>query len=301
MIALNKVLFPTLGSPTTPSFINYLSFISVFLNTNNYTTLHFFVKRLEGIKVAAYIILLAVVQGLTEFLPVSSSGHLVLMEQIFGVQVDMVFMSILMHLGTLVAVFVYYRKKIFNLIKKPFSKEVGYLCLSVVPAALFVLMFKDFVTKSFDGSLLAWGFLVSSCMLFVADKVSKKYKGTSPFTYKTALLMGVFEAVAIFPGVSRSGSTLCAGIFSGVDSDEALDFSFLMSIPIILASTFFEIFDMGSAVRNINFSFILIGFFVAFICGLISIKLTINFTKKIKLKYFSIYLLFLAFITFYFV
>ena len=118
---------------------------------------------------------LGVVQGLTEFLPVSSSGHLVLMEQIFGVKVDMVFMSILMHVGTLIAVLIYYRKKIAYILRNPFSKQTWYLILSTIPAVIFVLVFKDFVTGSFGGAALGFGFLVSSVMLFVADIVSKKY------------------------------------------------------------------------------------------------------------------------------
>ena len=248
-----------------------------------------------------YIMLLAVVQGLTEFLPVSSSGHLVLMEQIFNVKVDMMFMSILMHLGTLIAVVIYYRKKIFYLIKNPFSKTNFYLVLSTIPAGIFVLIFKDFLTNSFNGALLGFGFLVSSIMLFVADKVSKKYEPNAEFSYKTALLMGVFEAVAVFPGISRSGSTLCAGIFSGADPDEVLDFSFLMSVPIIIASTVFEVLDLGAGILKVNIWFIIVGLILSFVCGLISIKLTINFTKKIKLKYFSIYLLLVAIFTFFIV
>lgn len=248
-----------------------------------------------------YIMLLAVVQGLTEFLPVSSSGHLVLMEQIFNVKVDMMFMSILMHLGTLIAVVIYYRKKIFYLIKNPFSKTTFFLLLSTIPAGIFVLIFKDFLTNSFNGALLGFGFLVSSIMLFVADKVSKKYEPNAEFSYKTALLMGVFEAVAVFPGISRSGSTLCAGIFSGADPDEVLDFSFLMSVPIILASTVFEVLDLGAGILKVNIWFIIVGLILSFVCGLISIKLTINFTKKIKLKYFSIYLLLVAIFTFFIV
>ena len=246
-----------------------------------------------------YVILLGVVQGLTEFLPVSSSGHLVLMEQIFGVKVDMMFMSILMHLGTLLAVLIYYRKRIFSLIKKPFSKEVWYLVLSTIPATIFVVIFKDFVTDSFNGKALGFGFLVSAIMLYVAFVVSKKYQPNAQFTYKTALIMGVFEAVAIFPGISRSGSTLCAGIFSGGKPDEVLDFSFLMSVPIIFASTIFEIFSLGKTVFSFNIWFVIIGFIVSFVCGLISIKLTINFTKKIKLKYFAIYLFLLSILTFF--
>ena len=245
-----------------------------------------------------YIILLGVVQGLTEFLPVSSSGHLVLMEQIFNVKVDMMFMSILMHLGTLIAVLIFYRKKISRLLKNPFSKEVGYLVLATIPAGVFVLIFKDFISNSFNGAALGFGFLASAIMLYVADIVSKKYQPNSVFSYKTALLMGVFEAVAIFPGVSRSGSTLCAGIFSGADPDEVLDFSFLMSIPIIIASTVFEVFEMGRSVLSVNVWFVVVGLIVSFVCGIISIKLTINFTKKIKLKFFAIYLFFVSILTF---
>ena len=117
----------------------------------------------------------------------------------------------------------------------------------LILTVFIVLIFKDFLTNSFNGALLGFGFLVSSIMLFVADKVSKKYEPNAEFSYKTALLMGVFEAVAVFPGISRSGSTLCAGIFSGADPDEVLDFSFLMSIPIIVASTFLKFLIWGKA------------------------------------------------------
>ena len=241
-----------------------------------------------------YLLFVAIVQGVTEFLPISSSGHIVLFEKIFGVGDNTVLLSVILHLGTLFSVLWYYRKRLVWLVKKPLSKEMLHLIVATIPASVFVVLFGNFVEKSFGGGFLWLGFLVSAIMLFVANWVLKKRTTSKPFTWKTALTMGLFQAVAVFPGISRSGSTLCAGLFCEADKEEALDFSFLMSVPIIIASTFFEVVKCNFSTLSTNWLQLIFALAVAFICGLFSIKITTNFTKKIKLSVFGFYLLLLS-------
>lgn len=240
------------------------------------------------------IILLGIVQGLTEFLPVSSSGHLVLLEKVFNIQGDLVLLNIFLHLGTLLAVLVYYRREVWNLIKHPLSKEVLHLGVATVPTVLMVILFKDLVDKAIGGNYLVVGFMITAFLLVL---VSLTYKKTGNINYKTAIVMGIAQGIAVVPGISRSGSTLAAGLLCGKDKEECANFSFLMSIPIILASLVYELIGLGGgAIVGVPWWQVIIGMVFAFLFGLIAIKVMLNAVKKIKLYYFSIYLVILSFV-----
>ena len=186
-------------------------------------------------------IVLGFTQGLTEFLPVSSSGHLAFLMRLFGVdEQQIMFFMIILHLGTLVAVCAIYFKDILELFKKPF-KTLGYLVIASIPAAIIGLFVDDIVEEKLLGSaylgiVLAVFFTVTATVLFITEIFAKKRQNELPLCWRTVVPMGLAQAVAVLPGISRSGSTICAGSLAGGKSEDIAKFSFLMSIPVILGS-----------------------------------------------------------------
>lgn len=240
------------------------------------------------------VIILGLVQGLTEFLPVSSSGHLVLLQSIFGIQNNVVLFDIILHMGTLLAVIIVYRKTLFGMIKKPFQPKVFKLALATLITVIIALLFKDFFVESFDGSFLIVGFLITAVFLIIAEIITKRVKINTPLSYFNAGVMGLFQGIAMMPGISRSGSTIVSGIVQGVDKSEATDFSFLLSIPIIIGSCVFEFSNVNFSTIDMNIWFLIVGFIIAFISGLFAIKIMLRIVQKAKLYYFSIYLIILS-------
>ena len=243
------------------------------------------------------IILLGVVQGLTEFLPVSSSGHLVLLEKYFDIDCNTTLTNVVLHFGTLVAVCIYYRKKLLQLVKHPLSNQTLYLIVATIPAVVFVLLFNTFVDTNMNNTLFVGiGFIVSAILLLVAENISKRTHNFAPVNQKSSLMMGVAQALAIFPGLSRSGSTLAFGLLSGVQKEEALDFSFLMSIPIILGSLVYELTNVEAFVTmSANDVLVLaMGATIAALTAILSINLMQCIIKKMKLWYFVPYLIMLG-------
>lgn len=239
-------------------------------------------------------LILGLVQGLTEFLPVSSSGHLVLLQKIFGIQNNVILFDIILHLGTLVAVVIIYRKSLWELIKHPFSTKMKFIVLGTIPTLLIAFLFKDFFENAFSGNLLFVGFLSTAVFLLLADFAHKKYSTYKTMNYKYILTMGVFQGLAILPGLSRSGSTVSSSLVLGVNKDEALEYSFLLSIPIILASLLYEVLFSPISFINIDILPILVGFVASAVFGIISIKFMIKLVKSNSYKYFSIYLIILS-------
>ena len=201
-----------------------------------------------------------------------------------------------MHLGTLLAVVLYYRKRLWGYLKKPFQKDVGYLALATVPTVVIFLLFKSFIQDSFSGDYLIIGFLVTAIILVIANFVMSKKSVNKPFDYKAALVMGVFQGLAMVPGVSRSGSTITSGVVYGCDKNKVADFSFLMSIPVIVASLVFELFELTSTSLSIGVLPLIVGFVFAFLFGLIAIKFMLKIIAKAQFYWFSIYLVILSII-----
>lgn len=254
-------------------------------------------------------IVLGFVQGLTEFLPVSSSGHIAFFQGIFGINDDEIalFFSIILHLGTLVAVCTVFWKDIIGLFKKPF-KTLGYLIVATIPAAAVGVLFKIFgLDEVFLGSAmwicLAVFFLITAIVLFVTEMVAKRRENLLPLCFKTTVPMGIAQAIAVLPGISRSGSTICAGTLSGCKREEVAKFSFLMSIPVILGSFVVELAS-GLHSGEIRQSFIdggaelgwcvALGFIVSAIAGLVAIKVMIKVIQKANYKWFSLYLVLIS-------
>ena len=245
-----------------------------------------------------YIIILGFIQGLTEFLPVSSSGHLVLLSNLFGIE-DSLFVSIMLHVATLLSILVVLRKEVWELIRHPFSEKTMKVVLATIPTCLIVLVLMPIVNASFSGAFLPVCFLVSAVLLFVTSVVSKKKVASDKFTVKNAVVMGIAQGLAVFPGISRSGSTICAGLLSGGDKEEVAKFSFLMSIPVILLSMAMEVYKIvmeGNAV-SVDALSMTLGFLVAFLVGIFAIKIMLAFTKKASFKWFSFYLIIITVLT----
>lgn len=252
-------------------------------------------------------ILLGLVQGITEFLPVSSSGHLTLVSKLFGVQNDILFVSILLHFATLFVIVFSFRKEIWEMIKHPLSKESKNIYIATVPTVLLVLFYKTCLDDFFSSSkLLPYGFLTTAMFLlltyFIAgNKKEKTDYSTQPMNKKSAFLMGVAQGFAVLPGISRSGSTICTGLLSGGKREETTRFSFIMSIPIIIASVAYEIFTGSFSLAGVGVAPLIFSFITAFVVGLIFIKLMLKIMVKAKYYWFSIYLILVAIASFFIV
>ena len=238
-------------------------------------------------------IFIGIIQGITEFLPISSSGHIVLFGSLFELD-NLLLISIVAHIGTLFAVLFCYRKRLIEIIRHPIKdKTFFHLIIATIPSIILVLIFNSFLEDNFSAKTLVWGFIISAILLIIADF---KKESTKPITKKSAIYMGISQGLALLPGISRSGSTLTCGLLVGVNKNEALDFSFLMSIPIIIASAVYESFKLIKYQLTINWFGIIIVMITSFIFGIISIKLMLKTIKKNKLYYFSIYLVVLSLI-----
>lgn len=247
------------------------------------------------------LFLLGAIQGLTEFLPVSSSGHLVLFSKIFGVE-ESLFLSILLHVATLFSIIVVFYKDIWQLIRHPFSKLSLQIVVATIPTCLIVLILMPLIKQSFMGGFLPICFVVSACLLLLAEYFSKKKKESGEFDFKIAIIMGIAQGFAVFPGISRSGTTISAGLLQGKNKEEVAKFSFLMSIPIILLSLFMEIYEVvaDKVVVNLPVGATILAFVTAFLVGVFAIKVMMKLTSKANLKWFAYELVVVAVVSLFF-
>lgn len=241
------------------------------------------------------LILLGLVQGATEFLPVSSSGHLVLLGNLFGIE-NSLFVSIILHLATLFSILVMLRKEVFTLVRHPLSRQTMLLATATIPTCLIVLVIMPLVDKAFGGAFLGVCFLVTAIVLMLAERLSKKQAKVQELNFKQAFIMGVAQGLAVFPGISRSGSTISAGLVSGADRESTAKFSFLMSIPIILLSLVLEIYKICTTGKQIEVNIVglILAFVCAFVVGILAIKWMLNLTSKANFRWFSLYLVVIA-------
>lgn len=239
-------------------------------------------------------IILGIIQGLTEFLPVSSSGHLALFQDIFNMTENNLFLTVALHFGTLLAVVVYFFKDILNLTQKGNRKTIWYLILATIPAGIVMLLLKNTIDSMFSSTKFLWvGFLITAIILFIVDCVGRRIKNHSPITYKTALIMGLSQAFAVFPGISRSGSTISGGIIlANGERKQIANFAFLMSIPVIAGSTIIEAISVDYV--NINILAVLLGVIASFVTGYLAIKFMIRLIGNCNFKWFSLYLIIVA-------
>lgn len=240
-------------------------------------------------------IILGLIQGLTEFLPVSSSGHLVLFNKLFGITEGAVTFNIALHIATLIAVISVLWKDVLDMVRKPTSKLTLLVIVATIPIGIMGFIFKDLL-KSFleTGVTIGVGFLITGTILWFAEHVSKrqqKNKKLEQTGYIDAIVIGCAQVVAMLPAISRSGSTMGGALFRKLDREFALKFSFLMSIPAIIGPAVIEGIDAvkdGSEL-GVEFLPLIIGMLVAGISGYLAVKFMLKIFTKVSLKVFSYY------------
>jgi len=243
-------------------------------------------------------LILGIIQGLTEFLPVSSSGHLELAKWIMGsnaVSEEGLLFTVTVHAATALATLVVFRKEVADIFKGllqfKWNAELIFslkIILSMVPAAVVGVLFNDEIETLFDGQILLVGamLVVTGALLFLADKATSS---ENPVGYLSALLIGISQAIAIMPGISRSGATISTAVLLGIDREKAARFSFLMVVPLILGKMTKDILDGEIAFSGDQSISLIVGFVAAFVAGLFACKWMIALVKKSQLKYFAFY------------
>jgi undecaprenyl-diphosphatase len=237
-------------------------------------------------------ILLGAVQGVTEFLPISSSGHLVLLQKILKMNEAPLFFDTMVHVGTLGAVVIVLWHEIAAILKNPFQKLTLLLVAATLPTVAAALLFKDAIENAFHGGmLLGPAFLFTACALAGAEWVSARTAGKQLADIKLpdALFIGVCQSIAILPAVSRSGLTLSGSLLCNIDRGDAARFSFLLSIPTILGALVLQIADLGNGGPPVGTVPLVIGTLTAFITGLLSIKLMLKIVREKRLFGFALY------------
>lgn len=243
-------------------------------------------------------IILGIVQGLTEFLPVSSSGHLELGKAILGdnsVPKESLLFTVVLHFATALSTMVVFRKDIWIILKGILKLEwnedlqfVSKIVVSMVPAVIVGLFFEEQLEQLFGGNILLVGcmLLVTAVLLFLADKAKDTNKKV---TFSNAFIIGVSQAVAMLPGISRSGATISTSVLLGNDKTKAARFSFLMVVPLIFGKIAKDILGGELTYDASNFTSLSVGFTAAFLAGLVACTWMISLVKKSKLSYFAGY------------
>jgi len=243
-------------------------------------------------------IVLGLVQGLTEFLPVSSSGHLVLLQKLFGITAPALFFDTMLHAGTLLAIIAVLWRDIWAILKKIIQPLTGFLIIATIPAVIAALAFGDIIEHTFEsGKFLGFCFLVTSIILVTAEKLSKvnNAEKTKSMNFFDALIIGIMQAIAIIPGISRSGATISGALFRKLDRGFAARFSFLLSIPAILGALVLQVKDLlknratETAIENIGAAAVITGTVTAAIAGFFAVKLMFKVIREKSLYGFAIY------------
>lgn len=256
-------------------------------------------------------IILGLVQGLAEFLPISSSGHLALLQQFFGIEEDKVLLfAVLLHVGTLLSVFIVYWKDIWELIvelcltmkdlctgkglrlaERPVRKLGVLIIIATIPTGIIGIVGGDFFDSLYNSVIpIGVGLIITGFLLVAAERMGNSRRGLEQMNFRNAFFIGVVQGIAICPGISRSGSTLFGSLICNLERKFAVKFVFLISIPSILGSAVLELPDAIDA--GIDPSFIgpiLVGMLVAAVSGLVAIKTMIKIVSDKKLSYFSYY------------
>lgn len=256
-------------------------------------------------------IVLGLVQGLSEFLPISSSGHLALLQSLFEINEDkVIFFAVLLHIGTLVSIFVVYHKDIYALIKelfllfkdiftgkglrieeRPIRKLGIMIIVSSIPTAIMGLLFSDYIDKIFGSlTVIAICWIITGFILLFSEKLKNNKKEIEGMKYRNAIFIGICQGLAIMPGISRSGSTIVGSLVTGLKREFAVEFAFLISIPAILGSAILEFPKaIKAGIEPSTIGPMIVGFLVAAISGYFAITTMIKIVSKHKMRYFSYY------------
>ena len=254
-------------------------------------------------------IILGVIQGLTEFLPISSSGHIEIGKVFLNVDLNnekSLFLTLILHLATAFSTILVYRKKIYEIFSDlfKFEKNPGFILsikiiISMIPAVLIALFYEKEISKLFNQNMILVGImlLITSLFLFLSDR---NFNNKSNITFKNSILIGIIQAIAILPGISRSGSTISFSVLIGLKRINAAEFSFLMVLPLIFGSILKSLFEIENYTSNVKITPLITAFISAFITGIFACRWMIILVQKSKLKYFGFYCLMLGFFSIYY-
>jgi undecaprenyl-diphosphatase len=253
-------------------------------------------------------IVLGIIQGLTEFLPVSSSGHLVLFSQLFAVEQSSLVFEVMVHVGTLFAVLVALRTEVLVLLtsvlklvrspkktrqllrEDPGCRILLAIVVGTLPAVVAALLLKDLIETLFTSTLLVGLMLVvTGTILYWTERYKVQKRGMQAISARDALVIGLGQALAIVPGLSRSGTTIAMGLFRGLDRDSSARFSFLLAIPAILGALVFSLDDLLQGTANLGWGPLGAGFLAAGLTGYVAIRFLLDLVKKGRLIWFSYY------------
>lgn len=254
------------------------------------------------------IIILAIIQGLTEFLPISSSAHLILPAEVLGWKNQGLAFDVAVHVGSLLAVMIYFRVDIYRLTIAWFStgftskmnadaKLAWFVVIGTIPAGLFGLLMKDWIELNARSALvIAITTIVFGLLLWYADVKATQEKSIKGLTLKDTVIIGLAQALAIIPGTSRSGVTMTAGLLLGLNRESAARFSFLLSIPIILAAGLFSTLDLLEDSSKVDWNALIYGAAFSFVAAYLCIYLFLSWISRIGMLPFVIYRLILGII-----
>ena len=256
------------------------------------------------------IIILGIIQGIAEFLPISSSAHLIIFRDIFGIgagisaNMELTF-DIALHFGTLLAISVFFFSDFIQMIKKGFTKGVKdddgkilwYLVAATIPAAIVGVLFEDAIENVVRSNyiVIALALAIMGIIIYLADKFSKETKDVKKMTLKDAIVIGCSQVFALIPGFSRSGTTIAAGRVLGLDRESAAKFSFFLSAPVVLGAVVLQLFKVSAiSVIAANLGTFILGILVSFVVGLLCIKYLLKYLQKHNFKIFMVYRVVLA-------
>ena len=235
-------------------------------------------------------IFLGLLQGFTEFLPVSSSGHLLLAQKLFNIQADL-FFDVMLHLGTLFAVVISLRKSLFAAVAHPIrDKRVKYVVVASIPTFAIALAVKLFIDEQMLNKLLPIGFAATIVLIVLSDRLSKPALRLQETSWLPVIVTGAVQGIAALPGLSRSGSTVSTMKLFGVNATDSAEFSFLLSIPVILAAVVVEGYEALSSATNINWLCVAAGVTAAFLSGLVAVHTVMRTMKRNGWIAFAVYL-----------
>ncbi len=242
-------------------------------------------------------IILGIIQGITEFLPVSSSGHLVIIQKFIGVTEQAVVISVVLHLGTSLALVIFFFKDILNLLRN--MRLLSYIIIVTLVTGIIGISGKGFFEKLFNSPrLVAVALIFTGIILILTRKFMEKKR--SALNIKDAFILGLTQGFAIIPGISRSGITISTLLFRGIDRETSFRFSFLASIPAVFGAAILEAKDI-SLTSNIGTKSLIIGFIFSLLIGLLSLRILKIILGKAKLYYFGYYCIIIAIITLFFI
>lgn len=252
------------------------------------------------------IIILSIIQGVSEFLPISSSAHLIIFRDIFLVgrevitnDISIIF-DLALHFGTLLSILIYFRNDLYNIVKN--RKLLWYIIVATIPGAFFGLLFEDIIENIVRSNyyLIILSLSIMGIIIYYVDKKRKQNRSLDDITLKDSIIIGLFQVLALIPGFSRSGSTIVAARYLNINRTDASKYSFYLSIPIVMGAFFLKLIKTDIKIITMNLDILITGIIISFIIGLLCIRLLLGYVKNNDFRIFMWYRIALSIIVFLF-